>query len=395
MLSHALLSRPCAAVRELKERIASELSSAERTFSVSAMKLMFNDKPLRDDQVLQQAGIQENAELKLAIWQKEDIYKPPPLPPLPSLTLEHAGQLLAAEAAREGQMDETVAAAHAYLTNLTKRAVKLRRFACSRADVGSGDRVSVLVKESLSALEGQMGARQLQDLASKSVEWQMRAQVKEAELGQAKTDLVHANEQAAEYKTRLHRSEAAMQAKAKAAAAAARSPKAPAQTKGQPAAVSAAGLQQSALSVIDDIRREKFVDCEVPASMAAAVESIRNMCGRALEKLSKDIYNYRGHFFSELLQNCDDNEYPAGVTPMLFLQVTEEAVTLLNNECGFTEKDVRSICDIGASTKIDSSAIGRKGIGFKSVFMVSDGESLLHLLCTPPRLACISSLKAH
>ena len=47
---------------------------------------------------------------------------------------------------------------------------------------------------------------------------------------------------------------------------------------------------------------------------------------------------------------------------------------------GFREADVRSLCDLGASTKKDvNSSIGRKGIGFKSVFMVSDTPHILSI----------------
>jgi hypothetical protein len=111
--------------------------------------------------------------------------------------------------------------------------------------------------------------------------------------------------------------------------------------------------------------------------MAPAVASLRQMCGRALEKLSKDLYADEGHFFNELLQNSDDNKYADGTIPTLKLLVSKDAVCLLNNELGFTAKDVRAICDLGASTKVDSQSIGRKGIGFKSVFMVSDSPHII------------------
>ncbi len=42
------------------------------------------------------------------------------------------------------------------------------------------------------------------------------------------------------------------------------------------------------------------------------------------------------------------------------------------NEDGFTERDLRAICDIGNSSKTGSQGyIGEKGIGFKSVFMAA------------------------
>eukprot|EP00928_Gymnodinium_smaydae_P034330 TRINITY_DN24356_c0_g1_i1.p1 TRINITY_DN24356_c0_g1~~TRINITY_DN24356_c0_g1_i1.p1 ORF type:complete len:266 (-),score=35.07 TRINITY_DN24356_c0_g1_i1:23-730(-) len=51
-----------------------------------------------------------------------------------------------------------------------------------------------------------------------------------------------------------------------------------------------------------------------------------------------------------------------------------------SNEAGFTMADVAAICDISASSKRKSSSgstIGCKGIGFKSVFTVSDHPHVL------------------
>lgn len=48
---------------------------------------------------------------------------------------------------------------------------------------------------------------------------------------------------------------------------------------------------------------------------------------------------------------------------------------VLNNEEGFSAKNIRALCDVGNSTKKGSNAgyIGKKGIGFKSVFRVCLG----------------------
>ena len=86
------------------------------------------------------------------------------------------------------------------------------------------------------------------------------------------------------------------------------------------------------------------------------------------------------HFFNELIQNCDDNKYAQGTLPALSLLVSDDSATLLNNEKGFTEADVRSICDLGASTKTTASSIGHKGIGFKCKIVI-----LSRFACCPSR----------
>ncbi|KAL5979006.1 hypothetical protein ACLOJK_018901 [Asimina triloba] len=74
-----------------------------------------------------------------------------------------------------------------------------------------------------------------------------------------------------------------------------------------------------------------------------------------------------------MIHNAEDNEYPDGVEPSLeFLstskdiKVTGAASTLLifNNEKGFFEKNIESICSVGRSTKKGQRQrgyIGEKG----------------------------------
>lgn len=115
--------------------------------------------------------------------------------------------------------------------------------------------------------------------------------------------------------------------------------------------------------------------------------------------------------------------YPDGATPSLALWIGAEGVAAASNELGFSERDVRALCDVGASTKEDGKrsatassgtataaasasaaavtaaatvsaaditatrggisgssmyntgsreSTGEKGIGFKSVFSISD-----------------------
>ncbi len=52
------------------------------------------------------------------------------------------------------------------------------------------------------------------------------------------------------------------------------------------------------------------------------------------------------------VQNADDNCYPVGrEQPALAFVVEKDRITILNNECGFEENNVRAICDVGRSTK--------------------------------------------
>ncbi|KAF7003885.1 LOW QUALITY PROTEIN: hypothetical protein CFC21_019161 [Triticum aestivum] len=97
----------------------------------------------------------------------------------------------------------------------------------------------------------------------------------------------------------------------------------------------------------------------------------------------QELYSRDVHFLMELVQNAEDNEYPSRVAPSLEFLVTSNDVTgsgasstllIFNNEKGFSPSNVESICRVGKSTKKgnrDKGYIGEKGIGFKSVFLIS------------------------
>jgi len=80
------------------------------------------------------------------------------------------------------------------------------------------------------------------------------------------------------------------------------------------------------------------------------------------------LYTDITHFILELIQNADDNSYSDSVNPTLKLSLCRHELIVKCNEVGFTEANVRALCDINKSTKkglkqgIDAS-IGEKGIG--------------------------------
>ncbi len=82
-------------------------------------------------------------------------------------------------------------------------------------------------------------------------------------------------------------------------------------------------------------------------------------------------------FVLELIQNTDDEDYDEQENPFFRFVRTREYLLVQYNEAGFSEEDVRSLCDISRSTKSKAaSQIGEKGIGFKSVFCVSDNPQV-------------------
>ena len=90
--------------------------------------------------------------------------------------------------------------------------------------------------------------------------------------------------------------------------------------------------------------------------------------------LAAGLYDDRTHFIFELLQNAEDALGRRGVwhgPRKVTFTLAPARLTLSHFGKPFDEADVRSVCDIAESTKNEAS-IGRFGLGFKSVYTVTD-----------------------
>ena len=114
---------------------------------------------------------------------------------------------------------------------------------------------------------------------------------------------------------------------------------------------------------VQDIRREQFGEgLTFGVEEQKLIDILRERQGRSLHRLSQELYTKDSHFVLELIQNADDNEYPVegegdGQAPTVAFIVEEDKITILNNERGFQESNVKALCDVGKSTK----GIHRKG----------------------------------
>ena len=131
--------------------------------------------------------------------------------------------------------------------------------------------------------------------------------------------------------------------------------------------------------VIERIRTEDYlldIDEESDRVKRGAT-SLHKKLNNALKLLSDDLYSKKSHFVLELVQNADDNDYLNGVVPQLTFKLTSKQLILVNNEVGFNERNVKALCSVGESSKANKAGyIGEKGIGFKSVFTVSNAPEI-------------------
>ncbi|CAF4753864.1 unnamed protein product [Rotaria socialis] len=131
---------------------------------------------------------------------------------------------------------------------------------------------------------------------------------------------------------------------------------------------------QSGFEHIESIRRGFGIDSDLDSGGQSIVKNYQGKLERSLQKLSNDLYSEKGHFVLELIQNADDNQYPSDCLPTLRFVLSDKRILICNNEIGFERNNVEAICDVGTSTKgkHKQGYAGHKGIGFKSVFMVSN-----------------------
>lgn len=150
-------------------------------------------------------------------------------------------------------------------------------------------------------------------------------------------------------------------------------------TQGNASAVAIANtrtLVEKKLFVENLLRSEFHYDDQLqpPSEVSTEGQKLR----KALNLLAKSLYSSNVHFVMELVQNADDNFYnPEQEERVIKFVLTADALEVFNNERGFDESNIASICNVGDSTKVAKAGyIGQKGIGFKSVFSVSDRPEL-------------------
>jgi Fe-S cluster biosynthesis and repair protein YggX len=90
----------------------------------------------------------------------------------------------------------------------------------------------------------------------------------------------------------------------------------------------------------------------------------------AIDRLQKAFPRY-GSFIMEFVQNADD----AGST-LMQIEILEDQIRISNNGEPFTYENVKSICKVGRSSKTPKDYIGYLGVGFKSVFLISDSPAI-------------------
>ncbi len=123
---------------------------------------------------------------------------------------------------------------------------------------------------------------------------------------------------------------------------------------------------EAALRFIDNLKQKRD-----------SLKTLRKTICGSLRQLGPDLYSLSSHFINELIQNADDNQYSTGTTPSVLITLNEDSILFACNECGFLARDVESLCNLSVSTKTGGAHIGQKGLGFKSVFSVTNAPIIV------------------
>ena len=93
----------------------------------------------------------------------------------------------------------------------------------------------------------------------------------------------------------------------------------------------------------------------------------------ALRHISQVIFTRSSGFILELIQNAEDSGLNMPLqSGEVSICLNEKRLKFVHNGQPFEEKNLRAICNINSSKKPEQGTLGYLGIGFKSVFKVTD-----------------------
>lgn len=92
----------------------------------------------------------------------------------------------------------------------------------------------------------------------------------------------------------------------------------------------------------------------------------------ALRLVSQVVFTRSSGFVLELIQNAEDSGLRLKTPGQFIITLNRDRVKVVHNGAPFDELDLKALCGIRSSKKPESGTLGYQGIGFKSVFKVTD-----------------------
>jgi len=92
----------------------------------------------------------------------------------------------------------------------------------------------------------------------------------------------------------------------------------------------------------------------------------------ALKLISQVIFTRSSGFILELIQNAEDSGLGLSSQGVFEISINKRRVKVVHNGSPFNEADIKALCGIRSSKKPEKGTLGYLGIGFKSVFKITD-----------------------
>lgn len=96
----------------------------------------------------------------------------------------------------------------------------------------------------------------------------------------------------------------------------------------------------------------------------------------ALRLISQVVFTRSSGFVLELVQNCEDSGIGLQSIGFYEIRFNKSRAKIVHNGRPFTEENVKALCGIRSSKKPEQGTLGYLGIGFKSVFKVTDSPEI-------------------
>jgi len=117
---------------------------------------------------------------------------------------------------------------------------------------------------------------------------------------------------------------------------------------------------------------KKFIE-EVRQSIEAGKDRrIWEDAVRAVSLVSELIFTRSSHFVMEIIQNAEDAGMEETEKGEMEIRVSRKRVLITHNARPFSKQDVNALCGLRTTKKPELGTIGYLGIGFKSVFKITD-----------------------
>lgn len=122
----------------------------------------------------------------------------------------------------------------------------------------------------------------------------------------------------------------------------------------------------------DNIKKKRVVE-DIRKQIEASKDThIWSDYVNALKLISQVVFTRSSGFILELIQNAEDAGIGLESAGVFEIRLNQDRVKVTHNGCPFSDDDVKALCGIRSSKKPERGTLGYLGIGFKSVFKVTD-----------------------